>query len=310
MSNERSVRVVVKHHASICMALEHIYVEAGDHCSDAGGLLLLLRKKSTAFILSLLSRLLTPLANLSKSLQSSKGNITEALSLVRLVKASIQDMKMEELLHETRELCSKAMEHNVHMEEDDGLTEKDLMRLAASYRDKIVDNMNQRFSDQFQELVKLHDIFLHKIENPDLRLIADMCAVNGDDMQREYSIYRRYPGNIETQDSLLMLACGEERKSMFPTLSQAATRILLLPVGTAGVERTFSTMNRILCSERSRLLPDHVDSLMKISIEGPQIPCIKNRTSNSEEISESDENYKQCIDSAYSIWLTKPRRNV
>ena len=176
-----------------------------------------------------------------------------------------------------------------------------------------MDNMNQRFSDQFQELVKLHDIFLHKEENPDLRLIADLCAVNVDDMQREYSIYRRYPDNIETQNSLLLLACGEQRKSMFPTLSQAATRILLLPVGTAGVEKTFSTMNRILCSERSRLLPDHVNSLMKISIEGPAIPNIRSQfvgTSDSEGLTECADNYNQCIDSAYQIWLMKPRRNV
>ncbi len=103
------------------------------------------------------------------------------------------------------------------------------------------------------------------------------------------------------------------RVSVCPTLSQAATRILLLPVGTAGVERTFSTMNRILCSERSRLLPDHVNSLMKISIEGPAIPNIRSQfvgTSDSEGLTECADNYNQCIDSAYQIWLMKPRRNV
>jgi len=286
----------------MCIALEHIYVEAGDYASDAGGLLLLMRKKLTAFILSLLSKLLTPLANLSKSLQSSKGNLTEAMKLVSSVQSFIREMKMDDLLQEANELCSQAIKHNVRMEEDDGLSEKELLKLAASYRQKIVDNMEQRFSDQFLELVKFHDIFLRKVENPDFGVIANMCAVNGDDMQREYSIYRRYPGNIESQDSLLILACGDERKSMFPTLSQAATRILLLPVGTAGVERTFSTMNRILCSERARLLPCHVDSLMKISIEGPPIPCI---TSTTDEL-----HYNECIESAYSGWLKKPRRNV
>ena len=118
-------------------------------------------------------------------------------------------------------------------------------------------------------------------------------------------LYSRLPGNIESQESLLMLACGDERKSMFPALSQVATRILLLPVGTAGVERTFSTMNRILCSERSRLLPCHVDSLMKISIEGPKIPRIRG---SSEEA--NHDHYNQCIDTAYNSWLTKPRRDV
>ena len=48
-----------------------------------------------------------------------------------------------------------------------------------------------------------------------------------------------------------------------------ASKILLMPIGTAEVERSFSTMNRILRSERCRLLPEHVDILMKICIEGP-----------------------------------------
>ena len=47
------------------------------------------------------------------------------------------------------------------------------------------------------------------------------------------------------------------------------SKILSMPIGTAEVERSFSTMNRILRSDRCRLLPEHVDILMKISIEGP-----------------------------------------
>ena len=51
-----------------------------------------------------------------------------------------------------------------------------------------------------------------------------------------------------------------------------------MPIGTAEVERSFSTMNRILRSERCRLLPEHVDILMKISIEGPAIPDVRDGT--------------------------------
>ena len=46
-------------------------------------------------------------------------------------------------------------------------------------------------------------------------------------------------------------------------------RLLLLPVGTASVERSFSTMNRILSSERCRLLPGHICQLMQLAVEGP-----------------------------------------
>jgi hypothetical protein len=47
LSYEGSVAVVCKHYAAICLALESIYVEAGDLSCDAGGLLLVLRKHST-----------------------------------------------------------------------------------------------------------------------------------------------------------------------------------------------------------------------------------------------------------------------
>ena len=57
-----------------------------------------------------------------------------------------------------------------------------------------------------------------------------------------------------------------------------ASKILLMPTGTAEVERSLSTMNRILRSERCRLLPEHVDILMKISIEGPWIPDARDGT--------------------------------
>ena len=51
-----------------------------------------------------------------------------------------------------------------------------------------------------------------------------------------------------------------------------------MPIGTAEVERIFCTMNCILRSERCHLLPEHVDILMKISIEGPGIPDVRDGT--------------------------------
>jgi len=42
------------------------------------------------------------------------------------------------------------------------------------------------------------------------------------------------------------------------------------PLGTATVERSFSTLNRIACAERSSLNSAHQDALMRISAEGPE----------------------------------------
>ena len=61
-----------------------------------------------------------------------------------------------------------------------------------------------------------------------------------------------------------------------------ASKILLISIGTAEVERSFPTTNHILRSERYCLLPEHVDILVKISIEGPGIPNVRDRTTAEE----------------------------
>ena len=63
-------------------------------------------------------------------------------------------------------------------------------------------------------------------------------------------------------------------------------------------------MNRILNSERCRLLPKHTDELMKISIEGPEIPDIRDGTPQEEMM------LTALLNSALSLWYKKPRRSM
>jgi len=75
-----------------------------------------------------------------------------------------------------------------------------------------------------------------------------------------------------------MLCTQLEKLALFPCFSMLASKILLMPIGRAEVEISYSTMNRILRPERCRLLPDHADILMKIFIEGPGISYVTNGT--------------------------------
>jgi len=81
-----------------------------------------------------------------------------------------------------------------------------------------------------------------------------------------------------------------------------ATKIMLMPFGTAGVERPFSTMNRILRSES--LLSKHVDILMKISIEGPRIPDVRDGSKA------EDAALNLLIDKAVNEWKKFPHRGT
>ena len=128
--------------------------------------------------------------------------------------------------------------------------------------------------------------------------------VSADDLTAEWKILRRLPGDMTTNQSLVDLAVSTEKRAMFPTFSAAVRKTLLLPIGTATVDRSFSTMNRILCSERCRLLPSHACQLMQLSIEGMTLPDV--RDASDEQRSEVD----GFINRAYDSWLSKPRRGL
>ncbi len=56
---------------------------------------------------------------------------------------------------------------------------------------------------------------------------------------------------------------------MFLNLTKLSTIAALIPVSTAECERAFSAMNRIKVDLRNRLKTTTLNSLMRISIEGP-----------------------------------------
>ena len=70
---------------------------------------------------------------------------------------------------------------------------------------------------------------------------------------------------------LKLLASNSSVKTLYPQLSKLAMITLILPVSTAECERCFSAMNRIKTDLRNRLFTITLDSLIRISIEGPSL---------------------------------------
>jgi hypothetical protein len=67
------------------------------------------------------------------------------------------------------------------------------------------------------------------------------------------------------------VAGGCER-SVFPAVSKLTVKLLVTPIKTTFVERSFSNLNRIVTDTRSRLLPINQGCLLRLSIEGPREP--------------------------------------
>jgi len=91
----------------------------------------------------------------------------------------------------------------------------------------------------------------------------------------EWETLRRIEGDLSAQDTLITLVNAPEKCAMFPAFASAIYKPLPLPIGTATVDWSFSTMNRILNSERCCLLPGHTCQLMQLAVEGPCVPDVR-----------------------------------
>jgi hypothetical protein len=86
----------------------------------------------------------------------------------------------------------------------------------------------------------------------------------------EYKDFKYYVSNNFTglaQESFVKLLMRDFSR-IFPNLINLMYILLTIPVSTVDCERGFSRMNLIKTKLRNRLRADHLDQLMRISIEG------------------------------------------
>lgn len=80
------------------------------------------------------------------------------------------------------------------------------------------------------------------------------------DIIDELKIFRRFtrlsPNSKNADEVMRDLVFGQQA-AVFPELTKLAAAYLLLPLGTATVERSFSSLNRIACDVRSTLTVAH-----------------------------------------------------
>ena len=157
LSYEGSVTVVLKHYAAICLALEAIYVAAGDLSSTAGGLLLTLRKPSTLLFLLVLQHFLQPLARLSKCLQSSNSNIAEAMTTAQAITAALRDeFKYDDIVAEFERRRDAAAASGVAFSGED-MTAAKTEAVSVKFHKTVVTNLESRFSDDVSSLCQVID---------------------------------------------------------------------------------------------------------------------------------------------------------
>ena len=99
--------------------------------------------------------------------------------------------------------------------------------------------------------------------------------IDAEDTESEWKLFRRVIfiqyKNSSLQDVLTKLISNADLSAAFPNLSKLATILEVLPVTTATVERSFSSMKLVKTRLRSRMGEDTLQHTMRICIEGPDI---------------------------------------
>ena len=108
--------------------------------------------------------------------------------------------------------------------------------------------------------------------------------------ESEWKLFRRIIFKQYSQrslhDVLSTLTGKDDIKAGFPNLSKLAAILEILPVTTATVERSFSSMTLIKTRLRSRMGEEILEHAMRIFTEGPE--CLPDET-----LEEIIENYKK-----------------
>ena len=104
-------------------------------------------------------------------------------------------------------------------------------------------------------------------DNPDMD--SAECVSEWEGLKR---LFVNKFSHLNLRQMTKLLRIDASLRDMYPQLAKLASIAALVPVSTAECERSFSTMNWVKTALRNRMKTSTLDSLTRISIEGPPLP--------------------------------------
>ncbi len=111
--------------------------------------------------------------------------------------------------------------------------------------------------------------------------LAEHFKLDGPKLWQEFLIYRSFAQNLPVPQgqtpieaaaqAILGPANKEAMFVSFPLTSDLLARLIILPAGSAQVERVFSSMKRIKTAQHNRFNTTMLDHLIRISMEGSSV---------------------------------------
>lgn len=218
----------------------------------------------------------------------------------------LRSLNYEDILSESISKSVECEASGIIMTPFTSESRQNCIKTANHYVELIMKSISDRFSDNYRVVSTFNQIIINKSEHiyANLTPICNLFQISHTEIRKEWPIFWCITTVFYSLENILTFINSSVYKEMFFLIRSLLLRLILLPVGTASVERSFLTMNRILNSDRCRLNTDHVDALMKISIEGPSVPDVR----DSSDIERAE--FPAFISSAYKEYLQKPRRGV
>jgi Domain of unknown function (DUF4371)/hAT family C-terminal dimerisation region len=280
-SNYRAVTAIVKNLRAIVVTLQELHADSGDLSSEAGGLLLTFQDGSKTAQLFALAEILQPLHTLTLILQSTKLTLADF------------PLKVEMAVTRLQQICEDSCTYAAHYDEYTATCGYPLLGQAVNvdelhrnttvpYINALLRNLEKRFGDTAKQVAVAAGIFEPKSADQTasgemtISSLRSLCttfnldvasAVSEWNVFSSFLVKRSGKSANEVMQSLITTDLGDA----FPTLSKLSSVLLACPLGTASVERSFSTMSRVCTRLRQRLTPEHLGDLMTISVEGPEI---------------------------------------
>ena len=286
-SHYRAVRAVVKCLQSIIATLQHIHQDSGDLSSEAGGLLLTFQDRKSIVLLFAVKDILNPVCKLALKLQHESGALCDIPDLLATVQHRFTEITEDKEYLEDAEKYIR--ESGFALLDNSKMTDRVIhTKLVVPYIKVLSETINQRFNDLTTKMCCATSIFdpkkiQHDNSSYSAAEIVDLASFHSSlslsDLQDEWKTFRNYlkvqaekKPCFSGKDILQKLAAHDhDLADTFPQLSMVAKIILVCPLGTVSVERSFSTMGRVCNRFRQRILPENLAHCLRASIEGPNI---------------------------------------
>ena len=295
------MRAVRRSLPALVTTFEEIFDETGD--AEAHGIASLLTKYNTVACIYMLSDVLHTVAKLQGSLQRKEVDLA---SVPGMVESTIKRLKE---LKEDTDTTTWFKDHSTVFTDPAQLGEKSiavpetmkthfLQEVYHPYLQSVIDHIRGRIecTDLISSLAvfdphhlpededNLRDYGTDKIKTLiafygsvqevqfDGKKGVSQPDIDQEDTESEWKLFRRLMFVQHKRSSLqqvLSALLSSSIRASFPNLAKLAAILIVLPVTTATVERTFSRMKLIKTRLRSRMGENTLEHTMRICIEGP-----------------------------------------